>query len=51
MLEGEHWPSDVLGSYLLASLMLVIAIALYHLLLMWFARLRGWREMRTARAA
>jgi len=47
VLEGEHWPSDVLGSYLLASLMLVLAIALYHLLLMGFARLHAWIEMRS----
>ena len=51
VLEGEHWPSDVLGSYLLASLMLVIAIALYHLLLREFARLHDWLAMRQARAA
>ena len=50
VLEGEHWPSDVLGSYLLASLMLVIAIALYHLLLAGFARLRDWLAMRQPRA-
>jgi hypothetical protein len=41
----------VLGSYLLASLMLVAAIALYHLLLMGFARLRDWLAMRRARLA
>ncbi|MGE5335688.1 MAG: phosphatase PAP2 family protein [Nitrososphaerota archaeon] len=46
VLEGEHWPSDVLGSYLLASLMLVIAIVLYHLLLRGFSRLREWQDMR-----
>lgn len=51
VLEGEHWPSDVLGSYLLASLMLVVAIALYHLLLMGFARLRDWLAIRRARLA
>jgi undecaprenyl-diphosphatase len=51
VLEGEHWPSDVLGSYLLASLMLVVAIALYHLLLMGFARLRDWLAMRQSRLA
>jgi len=49
VLEGEHWPSDVLGSYLLASLMLVIAIALYHLLLAGFTRLHDWLAMRQAR--
>ena len=46
VLEGEHWPSDVLGSYLLASLMLVIAIALFQLLLREFARLHDWLAMR-----
>lgn len=51
VLEGEHWPSDVLGSYLLASLMLAIAIALYHLLLIGFARLHEWLTMRKAQAA
>lgn len=51
VLEGEHWPSDVLGSYLLASLLLVIAIALYHLLLATFARLRERRQLRKAQAA
>lgn len=50
VLLGEHWPSDVLGSYLLASLMLVVAIALYHLLLMGFARLRAWQATRAQAA-
>ncbi len=34
VLEGEHWPSDVLGSYLIGALMLTVAIALYHLMAM-----------------
>ena len=50
VLQGEHWPSDVLGSYLLASLMLVVAIALYHALLRGFARLHDWLAMRQAHA-
>ena len=32
VLQGEHWPSDVLGSYLIGALLLTIAIALYHLM-------------------
>lgn len=32
LLEGEHWPSDVLASYLLGALILAAAIAIYHLL-------------------
>jgi undecaprenyl-diphosphatase len=32
VLEGEHWPSDVLGGYLLGALMLTAAITLYHVL-------------------
>ena len=50
VLEGAHWPSDVLGSYLLASLMLVIAIALSHLLMIGFARLHDWLAMRKTQA-
>jgi membrane-associated phospholipid phosphatase len=40
VLEGEHWPSDVLGSYLLGSLLLALAIALYHLLALAWLRYR-----------
>ncbi|HLJ80895.1 MAG TPA: phosphatase PAP2 family protein [Ktedonobacterales bacterium] len=32
LLEGEHWPSDVLASYLLGALILAVSIAIYHLL-------------------
>lgn len=32
VLQGEHWPSDVVASYLLGSLMLLIGIGVYHLL-------------------
>src|SRR5690348_2487304 len=39
VLLGEHWPSDVLASYILGALVLVIGIAVYHLLaLAWVAR-------------
>lgn len=44
VLEGEHWPSDVLASYLLGALMLVVGIAVFHLLGMAWAR---FRERRT----
>jgi membrane-associated phospholipid phosphatase len=30
ILETQHWPSDVLGGYLLGALMLTVGIALYH---------------------
>ncbi len=32
VLEGEHWPSDDLGGYLLGGLVLVAGITLYHAL-------------------
>jgi undecaprenyl-diphosphatase len=32
VLEGEHWPSDVLASYLLGALVLILGIAVFHLL-------------------
>ncbi len=39
VLLGEHWPSDVLASYILGALVLAIGIAVYHLLaLAWVAR-------------
>ena len=39
VLEGEHWPSDIMASYLLGALMLTVAIALYHALsLVWERR-------------
>ncbi|HEV8191446.1 MAG TPA: phosphatase PAP2 family protein [Ktedonobacterales bacterium] len=43
VLEGEHWPSDVLASYLLGALMLVVAIAMYHLLGVLVGRVRQGR--------
>jgi membrane-associated phospholipid phosphatase len=30
ILEGQHWPSDVFGGYLLGTLTLMVGIALYH---------------------
>jgi PAP2 superfamily len=37
VLEGEHWPSDVVASYLLGALVLAAVIALYHTLGVWWA--------------
>jgi undecaprenyl-diphosphatase len=44
ILEGEHWPSDVLASYLLGALTLVIGVALFHLLGMAWTRFRAQRS-------
>jgi undecaprenyl-diphosphatase len=44
ILEGEHWPSDVLASYLLGALMLVVGIVVFHLLGMAWARIRERRQ-------
>jgi len=43
VLEGEHWPSDVLASYLLGALMLVVGIVVFHLLGMAWIRFRERR--------
>ena len=43
VLEGEHWPSDVLAGYLLGGLVLLAAIALYHGLK------RVWQTFQTRR--
>lgn len=40
VLEGEHWPSDAFASYVLGALVLVLAIALYHLMELWKRRRR-----------
>lgn len=40
LLQGAHWPSDVLASYLLGALMLAVGIVLFHLLGMAWARIR-----------
>lgn len=44
LLEGEHWPSDVVASYLLGALMLAVGIVVFHLLGIGWARLRERRE-------
>lgn len=43
VLEGEHWPSDVLASYILGGLMLVVGIVVYHLLARAWARIQESR--------
>ncbi len=45
VLEGEHWPSDVVASYLLGGLVLLAVIGLYHALGVW------WVERRRGHAA
>lgn len=44
VLEGEHWPSDAVASYLLGALMLVVGIVVFHLLGMGWARFRERRQ-------
>lgn len=44
VLEGEHWPSDALASYLLGALMLVVGVVVFHLLGM------AWIHFRERRA-
>lgn len=51
VLEGEHWPSDVLASYLLGALVLTIAILLYHLLAVAWVHLEETRHLRAPGAA
>lgn len=46
VLEGEHWPSDVLASYLLGSLALTLVVAIYQLL--GVVRMPGQRGQRAA---
>ncbi len=50
VLEGEHWPSDVLAGYLLGGLMLIAAIALYHWVTIWWQQ-RQHRTQVVNRAA
>lgn len=45
VLSGEHWPSDVLGSYLLGALVLTVATALYHALAIAWLRLREHHDL------
>jgi membrane-associated phospholipid phosphatase len=46
VLSGEHWPSDVLGSYLLGALVLTVAVALYHALAIAWLHLRERQRTR-----
>jgi membrane-associated phospholipid phosphatase len=43
VLSGEHWPSDVLGGYLLGALVLTVSVALYHALAFAWLHLREQR--------
>jgi membrane protein DedA with SNARE-associated domain/membrane-associated phospholipid phosphatase len=45
ILEGQHWPSDVLVGYLIGALWLTIGIAVYHLLASQWVRRRREREI------
>ena len=47
ILEGQHWPSDVLVGYLIGALWLTIGMAVYHLLSSQWVRRR--RELEIAR--
>lgn len=51
VLEGEHWPSDVVASYLLGALVLVVALALYHLLAVAWRHIVRGRETTAGLAA
>ena len=51
ILQGAHWPSDVLASYLLGALMLVVGIVLFHLLGMLWAWIRERRLHERSRVA
>lgn len=46
VLEGEHWPSDVLASYLLGALVLALAIVIYHLLAIAWVHVKAARRGR-----
>jgi undecaprenyl-diphosphatase len=51
ILQGAHWPTDVLASYLLGALMLVVGIALFHLLGMLWTGIRERRFRERSRVA
>jgi len=51
VLQGAHWPTDVLASYLLGLLMLVAGIVVFHLLGMLWARMRERRLPERGRLA
>lgn len=51
LLEGEHWPSDVLASYVLGALVLALAILLYHLLAVAWVHVEAARHHHAPAAA
>lgn len=44
ILQGAHWPTDVLASYLLGAMMLIVGIVVFHLLGMIWARFKERRS-------
>lgn len=48
VLEGEHWPSDVVAGYLVGALWLVVVIGLYHWMGLWWQRYQRRRQVAPA---
>lgn len=45
LLQGAHWPSDILASYLIGSMMLIVGIVCFHALGIAWAHTRERRQM------